>query len=136
MMMDYWIKSVRDGWIDIPSPYLVDENENLEMDEVGQSIKALHGSHDDRVMAMQICCYCAHEMDWGNPKFSKDEKSATGQERVHSLAETDFSPIHDKNGIRRDAVQRGAARAEEILYEQIHEYDIPGSPDDDWKTRW
>ncbi len=63
MMMDYWIKSVRDGWIDIPSPYLVDENENLEMDEVGQSIKALHGSHDDRVMAAGITYFSLHIME-------------------------------------------------------------------------
>ena len=54
MMMDWIIKFLRDGWLDINSPYFVTEMEDLERGEEIQELKATYGGHDDRIMAMGI----------------------------------------------------------------------------------
>jgi hypothetical protein len=54
MMMDWIIKFLRDGWIDINSPWFVVEMEDLERGEDVQELKATYGGHDDRIMAMGI----------------------------------------------------------------------------------
>jgi hypothetical protein len=51
MMMDYAIKALRDEFVDINSPYFVDEMADLERDEYKQSLKAVFGGHDDRFVA-------------------------------------------------------------------------------------
>ncbi len=52
MMMDWIIKFLRDGWLDINSPWFVVEMEDLERGEEVQDLKAAHGGFDDRVMAL------------------------------------------------------------------------------------
>lgn len=52
MMMDYIIRALKDGFIDIYSPYFVDEMGELERDEGRQSLKAVYGGHDDLFVAM------------------------------------------------------------------------------------
>ena len=54
MMMDWIIKFLRDGWLDINSPWFVVEMEDLERGEDVQELKATYGGHDDRIMAMGI----------------------------------------------------------------------------------
>lgn len=51
MMMDWIIKFLRDGWLDICSPWFVVEMEDLERGEEVQELKATYGGHDDRIMA-------------------------------------------------------------------------------------
>jgi hypothetical protein len=52
MMMDYLIKWLRDGWVEIRSPWFVEEMADLERNEDVQSLKAMHGGHDDRILSM------------------------------------------------------------------------------------
>ena len=65
MMMDYFIKALRDQMFMAPSPFLVSELSTLEIDEAGQTIKALHGRHDDRVMACGIVYFSLHILETG-----------------------------------------------------------------------
>lgn len=65
MMMDYFIKALRDQMFMAPSPFLVAELSTLEIDEAGQTIKALHGRHDDRVMACGIVYFSLHILETG-----------------------------------------------------------------------
>ena len=51
MMMDWIIKFLRDGWLDINSPWFIVEMEDLERGEDVQELKATYGGHDDRIMA-------------------------------------------------------------------------------------
>jgi hypothetical protein len=51
MMMDWIIKFLRDGWLDINSPWFIVEMEDLERGEEVQELKATYGGHDDRIMA-------------------------------------------------------------------------------------
>lgn len=52
MMMDYIIRALKDDWIDVNSPYFVDEMGDLERDEFRQSLKATFGGHDDLFVSM------------------------------------------------------------------------------------
>lgn len=63
MMMDYLLKAVREGYLIVPSPYLIDEFSTLEGDESAQDFRALHGRHDDRVMAAGIAYFSLHILE-------------------------------------------------------------------------
>jgi len=63
MMMDYAIKALRDDYIDINSPWFVDEMADLERDEFRQSLKAVHGGHDDRFTALGQVFISLHIME-------------------------------------------------------------------------
>lgn len=52
MMMDYIIRALKDEFIDVYSPYFVDEMGDLERDDMRQSLKATYGGHDDLFVAM------------------------------------------------------------------------------------
>lgn len=62
MMMDYLTSSLRDGSIEIESPWFVDEMGDLEKSDEQQYIKAMFGGHDDRIMAFGIAFYSLHVM--------------------------------------------------------------------------
>jgi len=52
MMMDYIIRAIKDEWIEVNSPYFVDEMGDLERDDMRQSLKATYGGHDDLFVSM------------------------------------------------------------------------------------
>jgi hypothetical protein len=52
MLVDWLVKSLRDGWLDVGSPWFVDEMSDFERDWDSQDTKATYGGHDDRMMAM------------------------------------------------------------------------------------
>jgi hypothetical protein len=63
MMMDWVIKFLRDGWLDINSPWFVTEMEDLERGEEVQDLKATYGGYDDRIMAMGIVLISLYDME-------------------------------------------------------------------------
>jgi len=81
MMMDLLIKMLRDGWVDINSPWFVQEMQDLERDEVRQSMRAMGGGHDDRIMAGGIALFSMHvrelrgtQRGWVNQKIVEGPK--------------------------------------------------------------
>jgi len=62
-MMDYIIRALKDDWIDVFSPYFVDEMGDLERDEYKQSLKATFGGHDDLFVAMGQIFFSMFIMD-------------------------------------------------------------------------
>jgi hypothetical protein len=52
MLVDWVTKALRDGWIDINSPWFVEEMEDWERDWDSQDMKAAYGGHDDRIMGL------------------------------------------------------------------------------------
>lgn len=60
MMMDLLIKMLRDAWVDINSPWFVQEMQDLERDEVRQSMRAMGGGHDDRIMSLGFVLFSLH----------------------------------------------------------------------------
>lgn len=78
--MDWLLSFLQDDRIDIRSPYTVYEMECLEADEYTQAMKAEHGGHDDRLMALSfiIVSLYQHEIMRGqgpedqNPRDEED----------------------------------------------------------------
>ncbi len=63
LMMDNLIRMLRDGWIDVFSPWLVDEMRDLERDEVKQRLAACYNGHDDRIMAFGSVLWSLHALE-------------------------------------------------------------------------
>ena len=57
LVMDMLLKYIRDGWIDIDSPWFIDEMSDLERDDSRQSLKAAYGGFDDRIMSLGIVLF-------------------------------------------------------------------------------
>ncbi len=68
MMMDYLVKMLRDGWIDIFSPWFINEMADLEREMGKQKLRAAHGGHDDRIMALGIVLFSLHIMELRGPR--------------------------------------------------------------------
>ena len=77
MMMDMLLKAVRDEWIDVYSPYFVDEMADLERDEFKQSLSAAYGGNDDRIIAGAIVFFSLHalELKSGQPMIASQRKA-------------------------------------------------------------
>jgi hypothetical protein len=60
MMMDYIIHAIKDEFVEISSPYFVDEMGDLERDDFRQSLKAVFGGHDDLFVAMGMIFFSMH----------------------------------------------------------------------------
>jgi len=63
MLIDYMIKALRDGDLDINSPEFVREMQALHRDEGMQSARAEQGQHDDRFMALGIIFLSLHILE-------------------------------------------------------------------------
>lgn len=57
------IDALRNGWLEVRSPWFVDELEDLESDENTQKIKAIAGARDDRIMALAMVLFSLHDLD-------------------------------------------------------------------------
>ncbi len=62
-MLDYFIKCVRDGYLSISSPWFVEEMGHFERDESTARLQAIHGQHDDRIMAVAMALYSLHYLE-------------------------------------------------------------------------
>jgi len=63
MMMDRLLTMLEDETMEVCSPWIVDEMEALEKDENRQSLKAVYGEHDDRLMAIGFVLDSLHVDD-------------------------------------------------------------------------
>jgi hypothetical protein len=88
MMMDMLLKAVRDEWIDVYSPFFVDEMADLERDEFKQSLSAAYGGNDDRIIAGAIVFFSLHalELKSGQPMIASQRKA--------KLASQAFDPVY------------------------------------------
>lgn len=66
-MLDYFVKSVRDGNLEIFSSWFVEEMGHLEAyamhDESSARLQAIRGQHDDRIMAVAMALFSLHIME-------------------------------------------------------------------------
>jgi hypothetical protein len=88
MMMDMLLKAVRDEWIDVYSPFFVDEMADLERDEFRQSLAAAYGGNDDRIIAGAIVFFSLHalELKGGQPMIAAQRKA--------KLSSQAFDPVY------------------------------------------
>jgi hypothetical protein len=88
MMMDYAIKALRDEFVDINSPYFVDEMADLERDEYRQSLKAVFGGHDDRFVAFGQVFISLHLME------IRGNMTSTAEKRMSLKAQSGLDPVY------------------------------------------
>lgn len=95
MMMDYLIKALRDGIININSPWFVDEMSDLDRDIDKQNISAMYGGHDDRVMALGIAWFSLHIMELIGPMKSALQRRQRGPDTslVYPRYRPDFQAL-------------------------------------------
>jgi hypothetical protein len=78
MMMDYIIRAIKDDYIEICSPYFVDEMGDLERDDMRQSLKAVYGGHDDLFVSMGMLYFSLHILEIrGNQRMIAQERIAS-----------------------------------------------------------
>lgn len=66
LLIDGFVHSVKNGWIEIHSPFLLAEMRKFEIHFTGRGKERLEhssGSHDDRVFASAIAVFTAHDLD-------------------------------------------------------------------------
>lgn len=89
-MIDYMVTALRNGEIEVCSPFFVKEMRSLEGDELQQQLRAGHGGHDDRIMALGFILSSFYKWDanyWRATKVA----AYSGQNPAH--AAYDGSPL-------------------------------------------
>jgi hypothetical protein len=100
LVMDNLLKFLKDGWIDIDSPWFVDEMSDLERDESRQSLKAAYGGNDDRIMALGIVLFSLHIQE-----VRGHEKNVAVERAAHKEAGFSY-PKYDPGFQGRDFDQK------------------------------
>jgi hypothetical protein len=62
-MLDFLMKALKDGWLDINSPWFVDEMGNFIRNEKKERLEASEGAKDDRIMALGIVLDSLHRSE-------------------------------------------------------------------------
>ena len=86
-MLDFLRKALVDGWLDINSPWFVDEMGNFIRNEKKERLEAAEGSKDDRLMAMGIVLDSLHRQE----QFRG--KTPSWQARLQAEADARFHPV-------------------------------------------
>jgi hypothetical protein len=63
MMLDMLLDALNNDWLDINSPWFVDEMADLELDVEKMRLAAVSGAHDDRLMALGIVLFSLHALE-------------------------------------------------------------------------
>lgn len=63
LLMDMLLDAINKGWLEVRSPWFIDEMADLEMDFVKMRIAAAGGKHDDRIMAMGMVLFSMHALE-------------------------------------------------------------------------
>lgn len=66
LLVDGFTHSVKNGWVEIHSPFLLAEMKNFEVHMTGggkEKLEHADGSHDDRVFAGAIAVFTSHDLD-------------------------------------------------------------------------
>jgi hypothetical protein len=106
-MLEYLIKMLRDDEIEIWSPEFVKEMQGLEGDDFRQSLKAAHGGHDDRIMALGfvIISLYQYERNRDVAKVTGPRPAVRGQQRVYARWSPGAQEI-DSYGLTQNQIQK------------------------------
>lgn len=88
---DLWVRGLRHikkGWLDIKSPYLVEEMADCQPNGKG-GYEAVGNAHDDRVRAALLAIYGAH--DWSTVIEPSEPRDVDSDKKVPEFQATDIS---------------------------------------------
>lgn len=81
-MLDHLITYVKEGWVDIDSPWLLEELGTFQRDPRSAKIEAIHGAHDDRIFALGIALFSLHDQEsrgvepvWAQERLRREEEA-------------------------------------------------------------
>lgn len=82
-MIEMIVRSLRDGEVEICSPFFVKEMQSLEGDEYEQELRAGYGGHDDRIMALGFVLSSFYKWD---PEYWRASKvmAYSGRNPAHA----------------------------------------------------
>jgi hypothetical protein len=114
LLMSESIKYLRDGWVDINSPWLVEEMQALVQDDYAQSMKAAYGEFDDRYMAFAIILAHFHMLEMGRfgPTIAEQRVARRAMDDPNSEPEA-YSFGAQSQPVYGGGVDRMVAEAEE-----------------------
>lgn len=76
-------EAVSERSITLQSEWLIDEMMDFSYDEDGEGKAQGQSTKDDRVMAMMICRYCAHDSDYGKAAMARPMSSSPAGNEVY-----------------------------------------------------
>lgn len=81
MAVDTVVSAMRDEWLTVNSPWLVEEMDSFERDEFRQSLRAGFGAHDDRIMSLAFALFSSyvHEITTDGRSFFSARKRPVGE---------------------------------------------------------
>jgi len=82
-LMEY----IANGWIELNSPWFVDEMEDLEADEERRKIAAAQGKRDDRIMGLAMILFSLHDLE------TRASAGTPARRPVHSGDEEEPAPV-------------------------------------------
>lgn len=94
------VHAMQYGDLIINSPFLIDEMSDFRRDRFDEKPEARRGHHDDRIMALLIGYYGAHDDEWINGEDLAEQRRAQAKvdaskpaEVGHSAPETPSTPV-------------------------------------------
>jgi hypothetical protein len=118
---------IDDNMIIIRSEELVNECLDFSSDDDGRFEG--QSTNDDRVFAMMICVFCAHDSEgWGAEQVARPAAKKDTPRGVDYI-NTDFSPLYDGRR-EKDIVPNEETPADFLMYEEIK----TSEDDDTWRT--
>ena len=63
LMLDMLLDAINQGWLEVNSPWFIEEMGDFELDEMKLRLAAASGKHDDRLMSMAMVLFSMHAMD-------------------------------------------------------------------------
>jgi hypothetical protein len=117
------------------SEALIDECQDFAQDDSGSRFEAQEGD-DDRVFAIMIAVFCAHDSDFGIEASLQPRKKSVNERspKDPDFSNTAYSPIHDKAGLRHEMVYDREVPAEVLMYDQVSSAPL-GNEEDEWR-KW
>jgi hypothetical protein len=106
-MLDFLMKALKDGWLDINSPWFVDEMGNFIRNEKKERLEAAEGAKDDRIMSMGIVLDSMHR-----PELYKSV-TPSWERRLQAEASARYKPRY-KEGWNSTA--HSALTPEDVAY--------------------
>ena len=88
LLLDMLQSALNDNWIEIASPFFVQEMDAFE--DSGGKMEAQYGAHDDRLMALGMVLISLHILELRGFQARR----ATG-ERIHAMAREGLKPVFD-----------------------------------------
>ena len=118
-MIEMIVRALRDGEIEVSSPFFVKEMQSLEGDEFEQSLRAGYGGHDDRIMSLGFVISSFYKWDTNYWRASK-VMAYSGKNPAHaaydrtlllsSSTQQPLGPLHPSAGEHRKQPTRQYAQ--------------------------